>query len=88
MTLTPADATSPQRLHRRGRRRVVAALLALLVVTLVSGAWWASNLGYVSWTGEACTAEGFDPIPSYEKLVTDYDKSPYCARLVRGETWF
>ena len=55
---------------------------------LVTGAWWASSRGYVSWTGEVCTAEGFDPLPSYEELVTDYGKSPYCARLVRGETWF
>jgi hypothetical protein len=33
-------------------------------------------------------AEGFDPVPPYEELVTDYGKSPYCARLVRDETWF
>jgi len=73
--------------RRRGRWGVIGGLLVLLTV-LVTGAWWASSRGYVSWTGEVCTAEGFDPLPSYEELVTDYGKSPYCARLVRGETWF
>ena len=84
MTPTPSDTPSP----KRGVWRVVGALVALLIVALVAGGWWASNRGYVTWTGEDCTSEGYDPIPSYEELVTDYGKSPYCARLVRGETWF
>ena len=55
---------------------------------LVPGGWWANQKGFVSWTGTACTAEGYDPVPSYAELVKKYEKSPYCARLARGETWF
>ncbi len=70
------------------RRRFSVALLALLIVVLVAGAWWASQQGCVSWTGADCTDEGIHPATPYAELVSDYGKSPYCARLVRGETWF
>jgi len=64
---------------------VMVSTLAVLVVF----GWWASQQGYVSWFGTACTSEGFDdPPPSYEDLVSKYGKGPYCARRVRGETWF
>jgi hypothetical protein len=65
-----------------------AALVATTIAVLIAGGWWASQQGYVSWFGTACTAEGYDPVPSYDGLVTKYKKSPYCARLIRGETWF
>jgi hypothetical protein len=64
-----------------------AALVATTIAVLVAGGWWARQQGYVSWTGTACTAEGYEPVPSYDELVTKYKKSPYCARLIRGETW-
>jgi hypothetical protein len=47
-----------------------------------------SQQGHVSWFGTACTHEGYDPVPSYDELVTKHEKSPYWARLVRDETWF
>jgi hypothetical protein len=49
---------------------------------------WASRQGYVSWSGTTCTAEGYDPVPSYDELITKYKKRPHCARLIRDETWF
>jgi len=70
------------------RWRVVMAVVSMTFVVLVAGGWWASQQGYVSWFGTACTDEGYDPVPSYDELVTKYKKSPYCARHVRDETWF
>lgn len=70
-----------------GRWRAVAAV-SMTFVLLIAGGWWASQQGYVAWFVTACTDEGYDPIPSYEELVTEYKKSPYCARRVRDETWF
>jgi hypothetical protein len=64
-----------------------AALVITIIAAPIAGGWWASQQGYVSWLGTACTAEGYDPVPSYDELVTKYKKSPYCARLIRGETW-
>ena len=58
------------------------------MAVLIAGGWWASQQGYVAWFGTACTAEGYEPAPSYDELVTKYNKAPYCARLIRGETWF
>ncbi len=84
MTSIPASATR----HRRRGWRVIASLLAFLIIAVLAGAWWVSRQGYVSWTGTACTDEGIDPSTSYGELVSDYGKSPYCARLVREETWF
>jgi hypothetical protein len=69
-------------------RLVVAVVSMTTFVVLVAGGWWASQQGYVSWFGAACTDEGYDPVPSYDELVTKYKKSPYCARRVRDETWF
>lgn len=84
MTVERASAST---LSRRGLR-VVAALLATTIALLVVGARWASQQGYVSLFGTTCTLEGYDPVPSYAELVTKYKKSPYCARLIRDETWF
>ena len=54
----------------------------MTLVVLVVGGWWVSHQGYVSWFGTACTDEGYDPVPSYDELVTKYRKSPYCARRI------
>jgi hypothetical protein len=81
------EHTSTSMTGRRGWR-LGAALLATTILALVVGGSWASQQGYVSWFGTACTDEGYDPVPSYDELVTKYGKSPYCARLVRDETWF
>lgn len=78
------------RLALRGHRRwrAFASLVAALVVLGVVG-WWASHQGYIALETVTCTMENFqDPVPSFERLVTKYGKSPYCARLVRDETWF
>jgi hypothetical protein len=83
----PVERTSTSTIFRRGWR-VGAALLATAIVVLVLGGWWASQQGYVSWSGTACTDEGYDPVPSYAELVTKYKQSPYCARRIRDETWF
>jgi hypothetical protein len=74
-----------------GRRRtwhVIAIVAAAALVLLVCVGWWAGLKGYVSWGGTACTDEGYEPVPSYQELVTEHRKSPYCARLARDETWF
>ncbi len=56
---------------------------------LVATAGWAMHEGFVpALTGSVCTLIGYDPIPSYQVLTNDYNESPYCARRVRGETWF
>jgi hypothetical protein len=80
------DRISSSTISRRWR--VVAAVVSMTFVVLVAGGWWASQQGYVSWFGTACTDEGYDPVPSYDELVTEYKKSPYCARRIRDETWF
>lgn len=64
------------------------AVVSMTFVVLITAGWWASQQGYVSWFGAACTDEGYDPVPSYDELVTKYKKSPYCARRIRDETWF
>jgi hypothetical protein len=57
----------------------------VLAVAVVG--WWASEQGYFALSA-SCTDEGYSkPLPSFEQLVNEYAKSPYCARLVRGETW-
>ncbi len=81
------ERTSTSTTSRRGWR-VGASLLATTIVVLTVGGWWASQQGYVSWSGTACTDEGYDPVPSYAELLTKYNKSPYCARRIRDETWF
>lgn len=87
VSVEPADPPRTHAFSRRGRR-VAVALVALAVIAVVVGGWWASRQGYVSWFATACTAEGYDPVPSYAELVNEYNKSPYCARLIRDETWF
>jgi hypothetical protein len=71
-----------------GRRPFTVVVAATALLALVVAGWWASRQGYVSWTGEHCTVEGYDPVPTHEELVSQYGKSPYCARLTRGEAWF
>ena len=66
----------------------MSAVVTTTIAMLSAAGWWASQQGYVSWTGTACTAEGYAPVPSYAELVTRYKKAPNCARLIRGETWF
>jgi hypothetical protein len=78
--------TNASAAYRRGWR-IAAALLAAALLALGVSAWWASEQGYVSWFGTDCTDEGYNPIPSYEELVSN-GKSPYCARLIREEAWF
>lgn len=69
------------------RTRVASALGLVLIVLL--GYWSVSQLGYVPrLTGEDCAAVGYDPVPSFERLVDEYGESPYCARVIRGENWF
>ena len=87
VTVGPAGRTGASAFSRRGLR-VAAALLAATIIAVLAGGWWVSQQGYVSWFRTACTDEGYDPVPSYEELVTEYRKSPYCARLIRDETWF
>lgn len=60
-----------------------------MLFCLTATAAWAMHQGFIpALTGSVCTAMGYDPIPSYEVLINDYNESPYCARGVRGETWF
>lgn len=70
------------------RKRIgVAVILTTLLVGVLVGTW-ATHEGYIPpLSGEACSLEGYDPIPSFEALITEYGKSPYCARVTRGETW-
>ena len=50
---------------------------------------WANQQGYIVITSVACTDQGNrGPVPSFEHLVTKEHLSPYCARRVRGETWW
>ena len=84
--MTSATVGGPRPTRRA--RRIVWALVVVILGGLVAGGFWASSHGYVSWTGTVCTDEGIDPSTSYAELVTEHDKSPYCARQVRGETWF
>jgi hypothetical protein len=70
-----------------GRTFLPLAVPAVLLVVVF--AWWANSQGYIAVGHVTCTLEGFrDPVPSYQDLVTEYGKRPYCARLVRDETWF
>lgn len=63
--------------------------MALVVLALGVGIWWADSQGFIAFGGVGCSDEGYpDPMPSYDELVDDYGKSPYCARHARGETWF
>ena len=73
-----------------GRAKRLAVLVGLLLVLSVSaGLWWANHEGYVRDLNQGCSDEGYpDPMPSYDELVNDYGKDPYCARLARGEAWF
>lgn len=73
-----------------GRAKRLAVLVGLLLVLSVSaGLWWANSQGYVPDLGQGCTDEGYPvPMPSYEELVNDYGKDPYCAREARDEAWF
>jgi hypothetical protein len=72
----------------RPRWRIAVGVMATVIVALVAVGWWASQQGYVSWFGAYCTDEGYDPVPSYDELISEYNTSPYCARHIRGETWF
>lgn len=63
-------------------------MATVLLMLLVLFGWWAGREGYISWFGTACTDQGFEPVPSYDDLVSKYGYSPYCARSLRGETWF
>ncbi len=62
----------------------------MVMLVLGLGMWWATSQGFLRpLTGIGCTDEGYpDPMPSYDELVEDYGKHPYCARHARGETWF
>lgn len=74
-----------------GERRwwTFAAVVMALALVLLLGTWWAIRQGYIPGGTVACTLENFqNPVPSFERLVTEYGKSPYCAQLVRDETWF
>jgi hypothetical protein len=79
-------ATRPSSTRRA--RRVVSVLVAVVILTLGLGIWWANTQGFIAVTGADCTAEGYRPLPSYDELVNDYGKSPYCARDAHGDTWF
>ncbi len=79
------------RLTLPGNRRwwTLASLAGSLVLAVGLGYLWVGRQGYIPVGTVTCTLEGFqDPVPSFEQLVTEYGKSPYCARLVRDETWF
>lgn len=84
---TSASAISPMKSGMRPSNQDGGARGAEPLEAPCAG-WWASQQGYVAWFGTACTAEGYEPVPSYDELVTEYNKAPYCARLIRGETWF
>jgi hypothetical protein len=73
-----------------GRRPAILAVLPVALAIAV-GVWWAVALGYVPplWEGAVeCTLEGYDPLPTYNELESQHDKTRYCARLTRGEAWF
>ncbi len=70
------------------RHRTAAVLIASVVLAVVVVFVWASQQGYVSLRGQDCTDEGYNPTPSYDELVEEHGKTPYCARLYLGETWF
>ncbi|MDQ3541754.1 MAG: hypothetical protein M3440_13825, partial [Chloroflexota bacterium] len=59
---------------------------------LALGIWWAASQGYVPplWEGGVGrTSEGYpSPMPSFNELVEEYGKSPYCTRVARDEAWF
>jgi hypothetical protein len=89
------DAPSAETVRSRRRPSplaVVIAVMAMVGITVVGGLWWAGAKGYVPpfWQGGwGCSDVGYpSPPPSYEELVGKYHESPYCAREVRGETWF
>lgn len=75
-----------------GRARRVILGLIPVALGLALGVWlWAGSQGYVPplWGGGGCTDEGYpSPMPSFDELVEDYGKSPYCARDARDEAWF
>ncbi len=84
-----AIMTGWRRLPGKRRHWALAAFVMALALIVVMGAWWAIRQGYIPRGTVTCTLEDFQaPVPSFERLVTEYGKSPYCARLVRGETWF
>lgn len=70
-------------------RRRVAVILAVLTLGVLAVGGWATSRGFIPpLTGVTCAGPGYDPVPSYETLVNDYDMSPYCARTTRDEAWF
>ncbi len=73
-----------------GRAKRLAVFVTLvLVLTVSAGLWWANSQGYVPDLRQGCTDEGYPvPMPSFDELVNDYGKDPYCARRARGEAWF
>jgi hypothetical protein len=73
--------------HQRPRR--IAIILGSLLLVVAAVGAWASHQGYIVITSVACTDQGYrGPIPSFEHLVNEEHLSPYCARRVRGETWW
>ena len=86
MSVDPSSRAGVVTRLRTGQAVTVAVVVVLVVVLGVGS--WASQQGYISLGRADCTDEGYEPMPTYDVLVSEHGKSPYCARLTRGETWF